>query len=78
MLDKSGEQENRDREFAEEAERVATLPLDVQRRLVADQQAIADDPKVPKRDRDYARERAAALKRHLRRLNRQKNRKGTL
>ena len=56
----------------EEAERLSTLPLDVQRKAVALIRAPADDPKVSKRDRQEARQRADAVERHLRRLNRRK------
>jgi hypothetical protein len=59
-------------EHLAEAERLALLPRDVQRQAVAIIRAPADDPKVSKRDRDLARDRANALERHLRRLNRAK------
>ena len=52
-------------EFKAEAERLTLLDVDTQRHLIAEQRAIAANPKVPKRDREYARERANALKRHL-------------
>lgn len=64
--------ESREREYREEAERLAMLPREDQRRVIAQQKAIAADRKVPAPDRAFARERAAALERHLRRLNRQK------
>jgi len=54
------------------AEQLATLPVEVQRQAVALIRSPALDPKVGKRDRDAATERADALERHLRRLNRQK------
>jgi hypothetical protein len=60
----------REQEYRAEAERLASLPRDVQRKAVALIRAPADDPKVGKRDRQEARERAEALERHLRRLNR--------
>lgn len=59
-------------EFKDEAERLAQLPRDVQRHAVALIRAPADDPKLARSDRQAARERAEALERHLRRLNRQK------
>jgi esterase/lipase superfamily enzyme len=59
-------------EYREEAERLAELSRDDQRRAVALIRAPADNPKVGKRDREEARERADALERHLRRLNRKK------
>jgi hypothetical protein len=55
-----------------EAERLAQLPRDVQRKAVALIRAPALDPTVSKRDRDAARARADAIERHLRRLNRGK------
>jgi hypothetical protein len=60
---------NAGNEHLAEAERLAQLPLDVQRQAVAIIRSPADNPKVPKRDRDLARERADTLERHLRRLN---------
>ena len=62
----------KEQEYRQEAERLARLPRDVQRRLIAQHRAIAADSKVPKRDRQEADERADALERHLRRLNRSK------
>jgi len=59
-------------EYRAEAERLAEVPRDVQRQAVAIVRAPADNPKVGKRDREEARERADALERHLRRLNRRK------
>ena len=67
MLDPAKEQE-----YREEAERLAQLPADVQRKAVALIREPADNPKVGQRDREEARERADALDRHLRRLNRRK------
>ena len=61
-----------EQEYREEAERLALLPRDVQRQAVAIIREPADNPKVGKRDRDEARERADTLERHLRRLNRRK------
>jgi hypothetical protein len=61
-----------DQEHREEAERLAQLPRDLQRKLMAQHRAIAADRNVPKRERDEAKARADALERHLRRLNRRK------
>jgi hypothetical protein len=61
-----------ERDYGAEAERLARLPRDVQRQAVALIRAPADDPNVAKPDRQEARDRADALERHLRRLNRQK------
>lgn len=61
-----------EQEHREEAERLAVLPCDVQRQAVAIIRAPADDPNAGKSDRKEARERADALERHLRRLNRRK------
>ena len=62
----------KEQEYREEAERLAQLPRDVQRKAVALIRAPADNPKVGKRDREEARQRAEALERHLRNLNRRK------
>ena len=61
-----------EQETCAEAERLADLPIAEQRKIIALHQSIANDAKVPKRDRDLARERAEALDRHLRQLNRAK------
>jgi hypothetical protein len=53
-------------EHRAEAERLAELPRDVQRQIVALHRAVADNRKLPKRDRDAARERADSLERLLR------------
>ncbi len=62
----------KEQEHTDEAERLATLPVEVQKTLIAQHQAIAADPKVSKRDREAAAERAGALERHLRRLRKAK------
>ena len=67
-----GDQEQREGEFRAEAERLALLPGEVQQQDVAIIRAPADDPKVGKSDREAARERADALEKYLRRLNRRK------
>ncbi|HYV36909.1 MAG TPA: hypothetical protein VE988_14480 [Gemmataceae bacterium] len=69
---KTSRDDPREREYASEAERLAQLPLDVQRKAVALIRAPADDPKLSKADRAAARDRADALDRHLRRLNSRK------
>lgn len=61
MIDPAKEHEHRD-----EARRLAQLPRAEQRAIIAMHQADADNPKVPKRDRDFARDRAKALTRLLR------------
>ena len=58
----TSEQEN---EFRAEAERLSALPVEDQRAFVAMLRTDAENRKVPKRDRNYARERAAALARIL-------------
>jgi esterase/lipase superfamily enzyme len=63
---------DREHEYAAEADRLAQLPAEAQRQAVAIIRAPADNPKVGKRDREEARQRADALERHLRRLNRRK------
>lgn len=62
----------KEREYLEEAERLAVLPVKEQRKAVAIIRGPAVDPKVSRADRRAAAERADALTRHLRRLNRQK------
>ena len=52
-------------ECREEAERLAALPVEDQMAFVAMLRADAANRKVPKRDRDFASERADALERHL-------------
>jgi hypothetical protein len=61
-----------EQECRAEAERLAELPRDDQRRLIAQHRAIAADKSVPKADRKEAKERADALDKHLRRLARKK------
>jgi hypothetical protein len=67
MPDLAREQEHRD-----EAERLAALPPEEQMRIIAMHRADAANPKVPKRDRAFAAERADALERHLRRLRKKR------
>ena len=62
----------REQEHRHEAERLALLPVEDQREIIALHRSVADSAKVPKRDREAARKRADALERHLRRLNRRK------
>jgi hypothetical protein len=59
-------------EYVAEAERLALLPVDDQREILALHRSVADNPKVAKPDRKAAAERADALARHLGRLNRRK------
>ena len=63
---------DKDQEYRAEAERLAELPPDMQRKLIGQHRAIAGDKAVPKADRIEAKERANALERHLRRLARKK------
>lgn len=64
-----------ERDYREEAERLALLPVEEQRKAVAIIRAPADDPKLSRADRREAAERADALTQHLRRLNRRKKEK---
>jgi len=48
-------------EHREEAARLAELPVEDQRRIIAMHRTDASNPKVPKRDREFARQRADAL-----------------
>ncbi len=52
-------------EFREEAERLGQLAREDQRAFIAMLRADSDNRKVPKADRDFARERADALERFL-------------
>jgi hypothetical protein len=65
----------KEQEYREEAERLALLPGADQREVIALHRSIADNPKAAKADRQAARERADALERHLRRLDRRKKKK---
>lgn len=56
----------------EEAERLAALTADDQRAFIAMLRADSANRKVPKRDRDFARERADALERILKLKRRKK------
>ena len=62
----------KEKEYREEAERLAELLRDDQRQLIAQHRAIAADKSVPMPDRKEAKERADALERHLRRPVRKK------
>ena len=64
--------QDREREYAVEAERLSLLPRADQREIVALHRTVADNPKLPKPDRKAAAERVEALERHLRRLNRRR------
>ena len=61
-----------EREYREEAERLAAIPIEDQKEIIAMHREIASNPKVPKRERVAGLARADALERHLRRLNRKK------
>jgi hypothetical protein len=61
---------NREQEYPEEAERLAQLPREDQREILDLYRSVADNRQVPMSDRRAARDRAEALERHLRRLNR--------
>ena len=62
----------KEQEYREEAERLALLPRDEQKAIIAMHRDIASNPKVPKAEREAGRERADALERHLNRLARRK------
>jgi hypothetical protein len=57
---------DQEREHREEAKRLGVLPRNEQRQIVALHRSVADNPKVPKRDREEARSLADALERLLR------------
>ena len=56
---------DRANEHKDEADRLALLPVADQRAIIAMHRADAANPKVPRRDREYAAERAKALARFL-------------
>jgi hypothetical protein len=56
---------NREREYREEAERLARLPREDQREIIALHRSVADNPKVPKAEREAGKQRADALERLL-------------
>jgi hypothetical protein len=57
--------EEQDKEWREEAERLALLPKADQREIIALHRSVADNPKVRKADREAAAQRADALEKHL-------------
>jgi hypothetical protein len=57
--------DEREQEFLEEAERLALLPVEDQKEIIAMHRKIASNPKVPKKEREAGRERADALERLL-------------
>jgi len=59
-----------EQEYREEAQRLAMLPVDEQKQILALYRECASNPKVPKRERVWGLVRVKALERHLRRLNR--------
>lgn len=62
----------KEQEYREEAVRLAELPRDDQRQLIAQHRAIAADKGVPKPDRKEAKLRADTLEIQLKRLARKK------
>jgi len=64
--------DEREAEHLAEAQQLALLPVADQREILALHRSVAANAKVPKQDRELAKERADALSRHLRRLNRAK------
>jgi hypothetical protein len=63
---------SKEKAYGEEAERLARLPREDQGEILALHRSTAENPKAPRKERERARERLAALERHLRRLNRQR------
>jgi len=58
-------QSDKEQEYREEAERLAPLPREDQREIIALHRAVAGNPKVPKREREAGKQRADALERLL-------------
>jgi hypothetical protein len=71
-MDQATEQKYRD-----EAERLAALPREEQQKILAVYRQCAENPKTPKKEREWGQARVAALQRHLRRLNRGSNLKNS-
>jgi len=59
-----------EQEYRQEAERLAFLPRADQLAIIALHASVAQNSKVPKKDREASRHRAKALTRHLRKLSR--------
>jgi hypothetical protein len=55
----------KEQEYREEAERLALLPVEDQREIIALHRSVVSNPKVPKREREAGKERADALERLL-------------
>jgi len=55
----------REQEHRHEAERLALLPVEDQREIIALHRSLARNSKVPKREREAGKERADALERLL-------------
>jgi hypothetical protein len=64
----------KEQDYREEAERLALLPEEDQREIIALHRSVADNPKVPKREREAGRQRADALERLLK-LGKKKRKK---
>jgi hypothetical protein len=56
---------DKEREYREEADRLAQLPVEVQRQILDIHRSTANDTKLRKRDREAARKRVEALERFL-------------
>jgi hypothetical protein len=65
----------KEQEYREEAERLALLPVEDQREIIALHRSTASNPRAPKREREIAQQRADALERHLLQLNRANNKR---
>ncbi len=63
---------DKEREYREEAERLATIPIEDQHAVLDIYRGCAENPKLPRRERERNRERIEVLELHLRRLNRVK------
>jgi hypothetical protein len=64
----------KEQQYREEAQRLALLPKEDQRQIIALHRSVADNPKVPKREREAGRQRADALERLLK-LGKKKRKK---
>ena len=63
---------DKEQEYREEAERLAAIPVEDQKAVLAIYRECAQNTKLPRKDREWNKQRVEALERHLKRLNRRK------
>jgi len=67
---------DKERKYGREAKRLAKLPTDLQKQIIALQRDLASNPRLKKQDREAGMERADALERNLRLLRKKKGARG--